>query len=61
MFKNIKLKKVLMGASLGLLGVGAVVGSTVVYNNYVEQSENPSNINNVTSSTYSETTHMEYK
>lgn len=48
MFKNIKLKKVLMGASLGLLGVGAVVGSTVVYNNYVEQSENPSNINNVT-------------
>lgn len=37
MFKNIKLKKALMGASLGLLGVGAVVGSTVVYNNYVEQ------------------------
>lgn len=37
MFKNIKLKKALMCASLGLLGVGAVVGSTVVYNNYVEQ------------------------
>lgn len=48
MLKNIKLKKALLGASLGLLGVGAVVGSTVVYNNYVEQKENSFNGTDIT-------------
>lgn len=40
MFKNIKLKKALIGAGLGVLGVGTIVGTTWSINHFISQKQN---------------------
>lgn len=40
MFKNIKLKKALIGAGLGVLGVGTIVGTTWGINHFISQRQN---------------------
>lgn len=40
MFKNIKLKKALIGAGLGVLGVGTILGTTWSINHFISQRQN---------------------
>lgn len=51
MFKNIKLRKALIGAGLGVLGVGAVVGTTWSINHFISQKQNVDDIEDLTPGT----------
>lgn len=51
MFKNIKLRKALIGAGLGLLGVCAVVGTTWSINHFISQKQNVDDIEDLTPGT----------
>ena len=51
MFKNIKLRKALIGAGLGVLGVGAVVGTTWSINHFISQKQNVNDIEDLTPGT----------
>ena len=48
MFKNIKLKKALIGAGLGVLGVGTIVGTTWSINHFISQKQNVDDIEDST-------------
>lgn len=48
MFKNIKLRKALIGAGLGVLGVGTIVGTTWSINHFISQKQNVDDIEDST-------------
>ena len=51
MFKNIKLKKALIGAGLGVLGVGTIVGTTWSISEIVSNRQNVDDIEDLTPGT----------